>query len=72
MLKLFNKKYTCSICKEKFENELNLMTHAKKIHKNRILKCHKCGKQFVSEKDRLHHVKEEKQKLIDYRRHKKL
>lgn len=72
MLKLFTKKYKCTNCKEKFDSELDLINHTKKIHKNRILKCSKCNKQFASEKDRLHHAKEEKQKKIDYRRHKKL
>jgi hypothetical protein len=29
-----------------------------------------CGKQFLHEKERLHHVKEEKEKKLDARRHK--
>jgi hypothetical protein len=49
-----------------------LLKHAKEIHKHIVRKCNKCGKQFLNEKERLHHMKEEKQKEIDHRRHKHL
>jgi hypothetical protein len=34
------------------------------------IKCPNCGMQFFHEKDRLHHVQEEKKKKTDIRRHK--
>jgi len=73
MLKfLLQKKNNCRNCKEKFRTSEELFKHAKDIHKQIIRKCNNCGKQFLNEKDRLHHMKEEKQREIDYRRHKNL
>ena len=34
----------------------NILTTVGKVHHKAVLKCNKCGKQFVSEKERLHHV----------------
>ena len=73
MLKfLLQKKNNCTNCKEKFRTSEELFKHARDIHKQIIRKCNNCGKQFLNEKDRLHHMKEEKQREIDYRRHKNL
>ncbi len=46
------------------------MNHYKTVHHKLILKCHKCGKEFIHEKDRLHHVREEHEKAMDARVHK--
>ena len=40
------------------------------MHHSIILKCSKCEKQFLHEKDRLHHVREEHEKEMDARVHK--
>ena len=66
----FNKKHLCEIDGEKFASEDELMEHYRTIHHKMILKCHKCGKQFIHEKDRLHHVREEHEKEMDARVHK--
>lgn len=67
----FNKKHVCEIDGEKFASEDDLMDHYRTVHHMMILKCHKCGKQFIHEKDRLHHVREEHEKEMDARVHKK-
>ncbi|NOJ30050.1 MAG: hypothetical protein DA328_07780 [Nitrososphaeraceae archaeon] len=56
-----NKKYYCEQCDKKFDSQDILNTHAKEIHKKTLLKCSNCGKTFLHEKDRLHHMREEKQ-----------
>ncbi len=66
----FHKKYSCEIDGEKFASEDELMEHYRTIHHKMILKSHKCGKQFIHEKDRLHHVREEHEKEMDARVHK--
>ena len=35
-----------------------------------VVKCRECGKEFIHEKDRLHHVREEHEQKLDYRTHK--
>lgn len=73
MLKfLLQKKNNWTNCNQKFRTSEELFKHAKEIHKQLIRKCNNCGKQFLNEKERLHHMKEEKQKEIEYRRHKNL
>ena len=67
---LFHKKYKCEEDGEKFDTYEELIEHAKKIHHRMILKCERCGKQFIHEKDRLHHVREEHEKEMDARVHK--
>jgi Fe2+ or Zn2+ uptake regulation protein len=42
----------------------------RQIHHHHIIKCRECGKEFIHEKDRLHHVREEHEKKADYRKHK--
>lgn len=46
-----------------------MVQHAKEAHKRHVVKCTYCGKQFLHEKDRLHHVREENEKKVDFRRH---
>ena len=48
----------------------NLIAHAIHVHHHPIMKCHECGKEFIHEKDRLHHTREEHLKKIDHRTHK--
>lgn len=68
---LFHREKTeCDECHARFGNYDELVAHAKEAHKLHTIKCNNCGKQFLHEKDRLHHVKEEKEKKIDARRHK--
>jgi uncharacterized C2H2 Zn-finger protein len=66
----FHKKYKCEVDNEKFNTYDDLIEHARKVHHTTILKCNKCGKQFLHEKDRLHHVREEHGKDMDARVHK--
>ncbi|HKG71635.1 MAG TPA: hypothetical protein VKA87_07030, partial [Nitrososphaeraceae archaeon] len=42
------------------------------IHHHPIVKCNECGREFIHEKDRLHHVREEHEEKIDSREHKNL
>lgn len=67
---LFHKKNHCEICHRAFDKREQLMNHTKEEHHKPILKCSNCGMQFLYEKDRFHHIQEEKKKKIDLRRHK--
>ncbi len=67
---LHREKNECDDCHEKFSNYDELVTHARDVHKRHIIKCRYCGKQFIHEKDRLHHEREEREKKVDSRRHK--
>ena len=42
------------------------------MHHHPLVKCHECGREFIHEKDRLHHVREEHEEKIDSREHKNL
>jgi len=67
-LNLFNRsKNVCEDCKEKFESYGELISHARRIHHRTIVKCMGCGKEFVREKDRLHHAREEHQNKVKSR-----
>lgn len=66
----FIKKYKCEEDNERFGSFSELVEHSRKIHHSTILKCSKCGKQFLREKDRLHHVRGEHGKDMDARVHK--
>lgn len=66
----FHKKYICDEDGEKFNSEDELIEHSRTVHHHAILKCNKCGKHFIHEKDRLHHVREEHEKEMDARVHK--
>ena len=63
-------KNECEQCKQKFDSYEALVEHAKEAHRARPVSCSSCGRQFLHEKDRLHHVREENEKKVDYRRHK--
>jgi hypothetical protein len=52
-----------------FDKQEELIKHATEVHHRPAIKCHNCGMQFLHEKDRLHHIQEEKKKKIDVRRH---
>jgi len=53
---ILQKKYKCEKDGEQFDTYEKYIEHGRKVHHKVVLKCNKCGKQFVSEKDRLHHV----------------
>jgi len=59
----------CEHCHEKFNKVDDLIEHMKNVHRQSVLKCHKCGKEFLHEKDRLHHVRKENERKADARRH---
>ncbi len=40
------------------------MSHARRVHHKTILKCTGCGKEFLHEKDRLHHAREEHENKV--------
>jgi C2H2-type zinc finger protein len=63
-------KTECEDCHARFRSYDDLIEHSKEVHKRHIVKCSMCGRQFLHEKDRLHHIKEEKEKKIDARTHK--
>jgi hypothetical protein len=53
----------------KFESCDELIKHSRQVHHHSIVKCQYCGKEFINEKDRLHHSREEHQKELEYRTH---
>ncbi|TLX69109.1 MAG: hypothetical protein E6K94_03910 [Thaumarchaeota archaeon] len=70
-MKLFHHtKFLCEIDQVKFKTYEELTLHMRQIHHHPIVKCRDCGKEFVHEKDRLHHVREEHERKVDYRKHK--
>ena len=54
----------------KFTIYTELISHARHEHHHEIVKCNECEKEFIHEKDRLHHSREEHQKKIEGRIHK--
>lgn len=52
----FNKNNNCTQCETTFPNHEDLVKHARHEHHKTIVKCQKCGQEFIHEKDRLHHV----------------
>ncbi|HVX02427.1 MAG TPA: hypothetical protein VHA09_04670 [Nitrososphaera sp.] len=67
---LHREKNECEHCHTRFPSYEELVQHAHEAHKHHIIKCMECGKLFLHEKDRLHHVKEERERKTDIRRHK--
>jgi hypothetical protein len=65
-----NNNNVCDQCGQKFEKYDELIAHARHDHHETIVKCHDCGIEFIHEKDRLHHVREQHEKKKDYRTHK--
>ena len=66
---LHREKNHCETCHEKFDRRDDLIQHARKVHYQSITKCRNCGMEFLHEEDRLHHVKQEKERKTDVRRH---
>ncbi len=62
-------RHECEECHVRFKEYDELVEHARDAHKRHVVKCSSCGKLFLHEKDRLRHVKEEKERKIDERRH---
>jgi hypothetical protein len=62
--------FVCEIDHLKFKTYEELIHHMRLIHHHHIIKCRECAKEFIHEKDRLHHVREQHEKEADYRRHK--
>lgn len=62
-------RHECEECHAKFKSYDEIVKHAQEAHGRRLVKCSACGKLFLHEKDRLKHVKEEKERKIDERRH---
>lgn len=69
-MKLFNNKITCDQCKERFESYSELIVHTRRKHNHDMIKCNECGKEFIHEKDRLHHSQDEHKKKLKNRIHK--
>jgi hypothetical protein len=70
MIFFHHKEFLCQIDKLKFDSYEKLISHMRQIHHYPIVKCRDCKKEFIHEKDRLHHVQEEHERKIDYRKHK--
>lgn len=66
---LQREKNHCKLCNVRFDKQEELVQHAKKVHRQPIMKCRHCGMEFLHEEDRLRHVKQEKERKIDIRRH---
>jgi uncharacterized C2H2 Zn-finger protein len=62
-------KNRCKLCTERFSKQEELVLHAKKVHRQPVMRCRECGMEFLREEDRLHHVQQEKERKIDRRRH---
>lgn len=71
VMELFHRsKFLCEIDQLKFNTHEELISHIRQIHHYPIVKCLDCRKEFIHEKDRLHHVREEHERKMDYRKHK--
>jgi uncharacterized Zn finger protein len=69
---LLGKKFSCDQCPARFENYDDLIKHAREVHHHAIVRCQDCGKEFIHEKDRLHHVRQEHVKKTRFRENKNL
>ena len=69
---IVKKRMFASNVAKKFAESEDLIKHARHIHQHPLVSCHECGKEFIHEKDRLHHVREENAKKADSREHKNL
>jgi uncharacterized Zn finger protein len=67
---LHREKNICDICGEKFEKYNELISHAVSAHHHPIVRCPDCGKEFIHEKDRLHHTRQEHRNKVEAREHK--
>jgi hydrogenase maturation factor HypF (carbamoyltransferase family) len=64
-------KEVCDECGERFA-KYDLISHARHMHHHPIVHCDECGKEFIHERERLHHVREEHKKKVESREHKNL
>ncbi len=69
-MKFFGRKFKCDQCDAKFSKYEELISHARHDHNHVIVKCAECGKEFIHEKDRLHHAIKEHEKKMERRIHK--
>lgn len=58
-MSILQKKFKCEKDGEKFSSYDKFIEHGRKVHRFVVLKCNRCGKQFIHEKDRLHHVRDQ-------------
>ena len=59
-MNLFHHKVHCEKCDLKFKHYDELVKHSKDVHHIHVVKCYDCQpqKEFLHEKDRLHHERE--------------
>ena len=62
----------CDQCGEKFAKYEDIIGHARHVHHHHIVKCNECSKEFIHEKARLHHAREEHKKKVENRQLKNL
>jgi hydrogenase maturation factor HypF (carbamoyltransferase family) len=68
IMKFFhNKKNDCIQCDAKFDNHEELVKHVRHKHHKTIVTCQYCKKEFIHEKDRLHHAREEHKHKLEER-----
>ncbi len=60
-----NKKNDCIQCDAKFDDHDDLLKHVRHEHHKTIIICQHCKKEFIHEKDRLHHAREHKHMLAE-------
>jgi len=70
-MKFFHdKKNNCTQCDDTFSNHEELVIHVRHEHHRTIVKCQYCGKEFLHEKNRLHHSRKEHEEILRKRSHK--
>jgi len=62
------KKFDCEECDKKFTDYSKFIQHEHAIHGRTIIKC-ECGLEFLHEKDRFDHQREEHKKELNARSH---
>lgn len=77
----FSKKNNCTQCGSKFSNHEDLVKHVRHEHHKTIVKCQKCGQEFIHEKDKQCHARKpfaagdrriQKQKTVHAKNHRKI
>jgi hypothetical protein len=69
MILFLGERKQCEHCSQKYNKLDDLIQHVKNVHHVTVLKCRNCGMEFLHEKERLHHVREENERKADARRH---
>ena len=69
MILFLGERRQCEHCSQKYKLD-DLIQHVKNVHHVTVFKCRNCGMEFLHEKERLHHVREENERKADTRRHK--